>query len=201
MKTHEMTGTRFYGSWLNMKSRCDNPSTVLYSRYGGRGIKYDKKWSDFNTFKADMYPSYLLHVAEYGEKNTSIDREDNSKGYTKNNCRWATRHKQSRNIDCNLSYKGEVAVDAGRRLGGSIGLISARVNILGWSLKDAFTRPIGVSGGSSHTHNKMFSYKGKTQTMSDWAKDCGLPYTAIRARLRRGWSVEKAISTPSKLQI
>ena len=39
-------------------------------------------------------------------------------------------------------------------------------------------------------------WKGKTQSMSDWADELGMSYYVIRRRLGMGWSVESAFSTP-----
>lgn len=46
------------------------------------------RWSTFENFLADM-----------GERpvGTSIDRQDNTRGYEPGNCRWATRNEQNRN--------------------------------------------------------------------------------------------------------
>ena len=44
-----------------------------------------------------MHESYLKHVKEYGEKNTTIDRIDTNKGYYEENCRWATLQEQNDN--------------------------------------------------------------------------------------------------------
>lgn len=60
-------------------------------------VKLSKQWNDFNIFKEDMYKSYLKHYEKYGSVNTTLDRIDNKKGYSKENCRWATRLTQSRN--------------------------------------------------------------------------------------------------------
>lgn len=54
-------------------------------------------WKDFESFKNDMYESYLLHIKEHWIKNTSIDRIDNNWNYCKENCKWATRKEQSVN--------------------------------------------------------------------------------------------------------
>lgn len=37
-----------------------------------------------------MYAEYLEHCLVYGEKDTTLDRIDNSKNYEKSNCRWTT---------------------------------------------------------------------------------------------------------------
>jgi hypothetical protein len=44
-----------------------------------------------------MYKSYQDHVCKYGEVNTTIDRIDGKKGYSKGNCRWATCQQQAIN--------------------------------------------------------------------------------------------------------
>ncbi len=77
-----------YAVWSNMKARCANTSNLSYPSYGGRGINYDPRWEDFSNFLLDM-----------GEQppGLSIDRIDNSAGYTKHNCRWVTRVVQNRN--------------------------------------------------------------------------------------------------------
>jgi hypothetical protein len=47
--------------------------------------------------------------------------------------------------------------------------------------------------------NRDVTYNGITQTISQWAKDCGLPYDTLRDRINRyGWSVEKALTEPVK---
>lgn len=80
--------TRTYRSWEAMTQRCRNPNHTAYRRYGGSGVEICADWADFMNFLADM-----------GERpeGKSLDRIDNSKGYNKANCRWATRTEQARN--------------------------------------------------------------------------------------------------------
>ena len=55
------------------------------------------KWKSLEEFRDDMWKSFLIHVKKYGVENTTLERINNLKGYSKDNCRWATRQEQSKN--------------------------------------------------------------------------------------------------------
>jgi hypothetical protein len=95
---HGMFKTRFYNIWAQIKLRCLNKNNPSYATYGGSGITVCARWLKFENFRDDMYESYLEHVKEFGEKNTSIDRFPNQTGnYEPGNVRWATAKEQIEN--------------------------------------------------------------------------------------------------------
>ena len=130
--THGMTKTVEYGVWRRMIKRCTSKGDIGYRLYGARGIKVCKRWMKFENFFEDMGKRPV---------GMSIDRIDNNKGYSLNNCRWATKQEQNRNTRRSIKYKGENAVDASARLGGCKGAVISRIKY-GWSLERAFTEPL-----------------------------------------------------------
>ena len=75
-----------YQIHADMFSRCTNPLSPSWDNYGGRGIAVCQRWRDFRLFVADMGPRpTALHT---------LDRRNNDRGYSPDNCRWATRTEQ-----------------------------------------------------------------------------------------------------------
>lgn len=92
-RTHGQSKTRLYKIWSNMQQRCNNPKSDWYHLYGGNGVTVCDEWRVFKQFYE------WAKVTGYSDS-LSIDRIDNTKGYSPDNCRWATPQEQTDNRQC-----------------------------------------------------------------------------------------------------
>lgn len=126
-----------YSTWNGMITRCINPKAISYKYYGARGITVCERWRRFENFFADM--------GKRPSSEHSLERIDNNKGYSPENCKWATEAEQHRNFRTNrmLTFNGKsmCLVDWAKHLGMPKGRLNDRINKLGWSIEQAFTTP------------------------------------------------------------
>ena len=126
--------TSTYSIWASMLDRCRNVKNKAYKNYGGRGITICKEWEQFENFLKDM-----------GERpeGLSIERRNNNKGYSKENCIWATSLEQTRNKRGNvyIEFEGkrQVLTDWAKELG--IHQSSLRHRLKHWDFEKAMTTP------------------------------------------------------------
>ena len=88
---HGLTSHRFYKTWVGMLHRCNNPKIKAYKNYGGRGITVCEEWLDVRNF-VDWAEKTYPNIEGY-----TLDRIDNDKGYSPENCRWVDRATQGLN--------------------------------------------------------------------------------------------------------
>lgn len=103
--SHGMTDTQLFNAWRGMKRRCQANNDRCFDDYRGRGITVCEEWAnDFESFKA-----WALANGYENKPRISLDRIDNDKGYSPDNCRWVTAKEQGRNRRSNvfLEYNGE----------------------------------------------------------------------------------------------
>lgn len=188
MRIHGLSGTRVYNSWANMMARCYKPSRHDYYRYGGRGIKVCKRWHSILNFFADM---------GHPPAGKSLDRINNERGYSPSNCRWASLFEQARNTRRNVYVEidGEkmCVAEWSRRAGLHSGLANTRFRA-GWSRTDSITVP----SGSRSKSFRYIEFRGETLPTGEWDKRTGARSPGIVSkRIKAGWSLEKAITTPA----
>jgi hypothetical protein len=93
-------------------TRCYNPKHKCYKNYGGKGITVCEEWicneGLDNFYKWAIENGYYYEKEDCGYSKLSIDRIDNNKGYSPDNCRWVTRKQQSLNKSNTIyvEYKG-----------------------------------------------------------------------------------------------
>jgi len=128
--THGYSNSPTYMTWGKMIQRATNPNNDRSADYIGRGITVCDDWKVFENFLRDM-----------GERpeGMSLDRIDNSKGYSPENCRWATPKEQLNNTRRNrfLTLNGETKTVAqwAEEAGINAGTIYSRLG-RGWSGAD-----------------------------------------------------------------
>ncbi|MBP9690306.1 MAG: hypothetical protein KBE91_11885 [Bacteroidia bacterium] len=88
--THKMSKSSEYFAYNNMLDRCYNKTNNSYANYGGRGVTVCSEW-------LNSYEKFISDVGNKPTKLHSLDRIDNSKGYSKENCKWATKLEQANN--------------------------------------------------------------------------------------------------------
>ena len=129
-----------YRAWINMRSRCNTPSSTGYETlYGGRGIRVCPEWeASFQRFLKDVGPR--------PSPRHSLDRIDGDGHYEPGNCRWATQVEQCRNLRT----------------------------------------------------NHLVEVDGQAIPLAAAVEGTGLAYNTVLYRLKRGWTVEQALTRATR---
>lgn len=140
-RRHGKSKSQLYRVWKGMRERCSNPNHKGYRNYGGRGITVCSEWQD--DFEA--FERWAL-TAGYCPGLT-IDRTDNSGGYTPGNCRFVTSQE-----NCNNTRRNRILEAFGERKSLSdwsrdarcvvdYGTLKQRVRDYGWQIEESLTVP------------------------------------------------------------
>lgn len=119
---HGMTKTPIHHKWIDMKKRCTNPKCNNYKNYGARGITVCEEWS--NSFISFMEWSLLNGYSDELE----IDRIDNDKGYSPENCRYVTKNVNNFNKRTNRLIEINGETKAISQWGQEYGLMSQTIH-------------------------------------------------------------------------
>ena len=169
---------RSYKAWLAMRARVSR--SPHYS-----DVDIDPAWDSFEQFLDDM--------GEPDDPALTLDRIDPWKGYSKENCRWASWDEQANNRrdSVNVEYGGKRQTLArwSRELGVPYLTLRGRL-AKGRSPQEAFETALRPSG-------HVIEFQGKKQTLSEWARETGMPARTLHYRLMSGgWSIEAALTFP-----
>lgn len=53
-----------------------------------------------------------------------------------------------------------------------------------------------IEQANNKRENKIIEFNGETKTLAQWCRELGLNYHSVQSRLCKGWSAEKAFTTP-----
>ncbi len=134
-KRHGASRTPEYFVWIQLKDRCCNQNNKRYKNYGGRGITVCERW-------LHSFENFIADVGLRPSPKHTIERRENDKPYSPDNCRWATNQEQQQNKSNNhlLTYNNETLTitEWGRQTGFDRRTIAARLR-RGMSVEQAFT--------------------------------------------------------------
>lgn len=164
-----------YSRWKAMRNRCYNPKHTYYYNYGGRGITICEEWKE-------NYQAFCDWANKSGYKTgLTLDRIDNDKGYSPENCRWATRKEQGRNQRTNrkITIQGQTRLlcEWAELSGISSKEIHKRIK-RGWD-NDKLLKP-------TEHKNRFIIFNGEKHTIAEWSKILNISYSTICTRLQRG---------------
>lgn len=190
-RSNGMSGSPEYKVWQQIKERCYNPKNKAYRNYGSRKIEVCERWLEsFNNFYEDMGARPF--------KGATVERIDNAKGYSKDNCKYATRHEQMANCRTTrlLSLNGETKCMSqwARDIGVDTKTLAYRLK-QGWTLEKALTTP---ATPPEETRAKMIYFNGETRSIAGWSRKLGINHASLCERLASGWNLEKALTTPGR---
>ena len=171
IKKAKMQDHPLYCRWESMKSRCYRKSDKDYPNYGGRGITMCDEWRyDFWAF-ADW-------AMENGYRDgLTIDRKDNDKGYSPDNCRWITRYEQNQNKRNIPLYDGMTLPD--------------------WCLEHDVSYDRVVTdlrnGVSFEEAVRLAAEKRKSDDFNETCRSFGVDSTTMKRRMAKGLSFQEAL--------
>lgn len=137
-KKYTPTTRKIKQVWDSMIYRCTNPNSRVYSKYGGRGITVCSEWLSFTSFMDwSLRNGYAPRL--------TIERIDNDKGCSPDNCKWATYKEQENNKSSNhiVTYLGEAHTVMwwSEHTGINFSTLRQRISDRNWSVERSLLTP------------------------------------------------------------
>ncbi len=119
-----------YSAWCLARVRCHKPDSRAFKDYGARGITMCERWR-FGEGGKSGFECFIADMGDRPSPQHTLDRRDNGKGYSPENCRWATRTEQQRNTRWNriVEFQGRTVTiaEAAQAAGISYGTLHKRI--------------------------------------------------------------------------
>lgn len=142
-KTHGLSGNPLYGRLDAMIQRCYNPKHREYRNYGARGITVCDEWKQ----NPQAFFDHVSQLPNFGQPSYTIDRIDNSLGYTPGNVRWASPTEQNinRRVTRFYTFNGQSMplTEWAKTIGVSERSLRFRLRS-GWSIERTLSQPINT---------------------------------------------------------
>lgn len=199
-----------YDIWRGIVRRCLDIKCHAYNRYGGRGIILFKEWhpqSKLNPNSKEPNPGFIVfmdYILKFlGDRPSeiySLDRINNDGHYEPGNLRWATPSEQNNNsrVNIKITYTGET-----KTLSEWCDIFGLNYSVINSRLRRDKNIPFDRLFSTSKLEQRRgkrgpYKKREKTNHIMTLAQKSGLSFDTVRSRLRRGWSIEDIINTPSK---
>jgi len=208
---HGLTEHPLYRIWGGIKGRCYYKCSRAYRSHGGRGIRVCQEW-------LESFPAFFdWAIANGWKRGLDLGRIDNDGDYSPDNCRFETRSQNNRNKRSNrletIGDETACVVEWAERFDIKPSMIYYRLK-KGIPLEDIirslnpeqFEREFGKrkrkrsskakkKAAEDKRGDRPITFRGETLYISEWADRLGFEYTLIRDRIRRGWPIERALTT------
>ena len=173
-----------YLVWKGMRARCSTGCNSNHS-YKEKNITVCERWNNFILFYNDMGPR--------PSNKHSIDRENNDKGYSPDNCRWAIQKTQCENRgDFNkiFTYNGKTLVLKAwaKELKIDYSTLHKRITYQNMSFEEA----IKYSGPGKYIYNEV------EYSLDELSEKFNISKDNISNRLSKGWELERVLTQKVK---
>lgn len=192
-KGHKLSKHPLYKILKGIHARCYNKNNEAYSRYGGAGVTICDEWLN------DRGAFVKWGLSNGWKRGLEIDKDIIPKRlgipaniYSPQTCMFVTRKENcnARKSNVMLTYKGRTQnmVEWCAELNLPYSVISLRIRNLKWSAEKALSTPT--------YKGLIIEYKGISRNLSEWSRQTGIKIGTLSFRLLKGWSIEKALTTP-----
>lgn len=170
-----------YSIYRGIKRRCYCTTEIAYASYGAKGIKMNERWLGLNGFL-----NFAHDMGERPSLKHSVDRIDNNKGYSPENCRWATQKEQCNNKNNNVLLTFNGITKNIQQWSEYTNIPRTAINHRirnGWNIDKTLTTPV--------IKRTIIEYNGESKRLSYWCKKYNINIEVARYHLKKGEKFEK----------